>query len=53
MKVEEVNNRSTQHTIRDIAESTTKDQAVAHRFERGRCWHSMRPSQAETIRPSG
>lgn len=33
MEVKEINNLSTQHTIRDIAERTIKDQAVAHRFE--------------------
>ena len=33
MEVKEINNLSTQHTIRDIAERTTKDQAVARRFE--------------------
>ena len=34
MEVEEINNLSTKHTIRDIAKRTTKDQAVAHRFKR-------------------
>ena len=47
MEVEEIDNRSTQHTIHDIAERTTKDQAVAHRFE---AWpllaqHAAQPSE--------
>lgn len=33
MEVKEINNLSTQHTIRDIAQRTAEDQAVAHRFE--------------------
>jgi len=47
MEVKEINNRSTQHTIHDIAERTTKDQAVSHRFE---TWpllaqHAAQPSR--------
>jgi hypothetical protein len=47
MEVEEIDNRSTQHTIHDIAERTTKDQAVAHRFK---AWpllaqHAAQPSR--------
>jgi len=33
MEVEEINNLSTQHAIRDIAKRTTKNQAVARRFK--------------------
>ena len=47
MEVKEINNLSTQHTIRDIAQRTAEDQAVSHRFETGQllAQHASQPSR--------
>jgi hypothetical protein len=52
MEVKEINNLSTQHTIRDIAQRTAEDQAVAHRFETWPLLAQHAPQPSKTARPS-